>query len=129
MFCPKARKTPKACWFPLLKGLKISHRWQFVTAANWRTNLYYRVYGKYFDRDGLVTSSGADAKDDWNSVQGGTRLDWEPSDENKFTLQGSFYNDFVHENENVVTLVPPYVANTNAENHDVGRQCDGPLDA
>jgi len=84
------------------------------------TNLYYRVYGKYFNRAGLVTSSGADAQDDWNSAQGGTRLDWEPSDENRFTLQGSFYDDFVHENENVVTLVPPYVTNTNAENHDVG---------
>jgi iron complex outermembrane receptor protein len=84
------------------------------------TNLYYRVYGKYFNRDGLVTSSGADARDDWNSIQGGTRLDWEPSDENKFTLQGNYYNDFVHENENVVILVPPFGTNINRLNHDYG---------
>jgi iron complex outermembrane recepter protein len=84
------------------------------------TNLYCRVYGKGFNREGLVTSTGADAQDNWNSFQGGTRLDWEPSDENKVTLQGSFYNDFVHENENVVVLTPPFVTNTNVENHDSG---------
>ena len=85
------------------------------------TNLYYRVYGKYFNREGLVTSTGADANDNWNSAQGGTRLDWEPSDDNKFTLQGSFYNDFVHENENVILLTPPYITtNINVQNHDSG---------
>jgi iron complex outermembrane receptor protein len=84
------------------------------------TNLYYRVYGKYFSRDGLVTSTGAEANDDWNSMQGGTRFDWEPTDKNKFMLQGSYYNDFVHDNENIVILAPPYVANVNKENHDYG---------
>ncbi len=84
------------------------------------TNLYYRVYGKGFNQNALVTSTGADANDDWNSVQGGTRLDWEPSDDNKFTLQGSMYNDFVHENENVVLLTPPYSTNSLVENHDSG---------
>lgn len=84
------------------------------------TNLYYRVFGKYFNRDGLVTSTGADANDEWNSIQGGTRMDWEPSDESKFTLEGNYYNDFVHENENVVVLTPPFVTNTNTLNHDYG---------
>jgi len=89
------------------------------------TNLYYRVYGKYFNREGLVTSTGADADDDWDSLQGGARLDWEPTDENKFTLQGSLYNDFVHENENVVLLTPPYMTITNVENHDSGNNVLG----
>jgi iron complex outermembrane receptor protein len=84
------------------------------------TNLYYRVYGKGFNRDGLVTSTGADAMDDWNSLQGGTRLDWEPNDRDKFTLQGNYYNDIVHDNENVVTLTPPFVTATNVQNHDFG---------
>lgn len=84
------------------------------------SNAYYRVWGKYFNRDGLVTSTGADAGDSWKSIQGGTRMDWEPSDESRFTLQGSYYNDFVHENQNVVVLAPPYVSNTNALNHDYG---------
>jgi iron complex outermembrane receptor protein len=84
------------------------------------TNLYYRVYGKGFLRDSLVTSTGADAMDDWNSLQGGMRMDWEPRDEDTFTLQGHYYNDRLHDNENVVTLVPPFVASTNVENHDFG---------
>jgi len=84
------------------------------------SNAYYRVWGKYFNRDGLVTSTGAEAGDNWNSIQGGTRLDWEPSDVSRFTLQGSYYNDFVHENQNVVVLAPPFVSNTNALNHDYG---------
>lgn len=84
------------------------------------TNLYYRVYGKYFNRKGLVTSTGADAMDDWHSMQGGTRMDWEPSDENKFTLQGGYYNDFVHDNETVAIAAPPFVASTNSQNHDYG---------
>lgn len=84
------------------------------------SNAYYRVWGKYFSRDGLETSTGSDAEDDWNSIQGGTRMDWEPSDESRFTLQGSYYNDFVHENQNVVVLTPPFDSNTNALNHDYG---------
>ena len=84
------------------------------------SNAYYRVWGKYFNRDGMETSTGADAEDDWNSIQGGTRVDWEPSDESRFTLQGSYYNDFVHENQNVVVLTPPFDSNTNALNHDYG---------
>src|SRR6185437_7226081 len=84
------------------------------------TNLYYRVYGKYFNREGMVTDSGADAMDDWHSIQGGTRMDWEPSDENKLTLQGSYYNDFVHDNETVAIIAPPFVTSTNLQNHDYG---------
>jgi len=85
------------------------------------TNLYYRVYGKYFNRDGLVTSSGSDAQDDWHSIQGGVRFDWEPGDLDRVTLQGNYYNDFINENENVVVLTPPnYVTSTNTQNHDYG---------
>ena len=84
------------------------------------TNLYYRVYGERFDRSGLVTAGGADALDSWNSTQEGMRMDWEPGDRNKVTLQGNLYNDFVHDNENVVVLAPPYVSSTNIVNHDSG---------
>ena len=84
------------------------------------TNLYFRIFGQSFDREGLVTPSGANAGDDWDSKQGGMRMDWEPGDRNKVTLQGNLYNDFVHDNENVVVLMPPYVISTNTLNHDSG---------
>lgn len=55
------------------------------------TNLHYRVYGKYFDRDSTVLSRGGDATNDWHMGQGGFRLDWDPSEADLFTLQGDLY--------------------------------------
>jgi len=60
------------------------------------SNVYYRVYGKYFDRDNEVFSDGKDASDSWNMGRGGFRIDAEPSLENKLTLQGDYYGG--HEN-------------------------------
>ena len=51
-------------------------------------NLQYRVYGKYFDRDGTVLPDGRDASDDWHMGQGGFRMDWDASESNVFTVQG-----------------------------------------
>lgn len=55
------------------------------------SNVYYRVYGKYFDRDNEVFGNGKDASDSWNMGRGGFRVDAEPSSENKLTLQGDYY--------------------------------------
>jgi iron complex outermembrane receptor protein len=55
------------------------------------SNVYFRVYGKYFDRDNEVFSSGKDAPDSWNMGRGGFRMDVEPSLENTFTLQSDYY--------------------------------------
>ena len=55
------------------------------------TNLHYRVYGKYFDRDSAVLPNGRDATNDWHVGQGGFRLDWDASDINLLTLQGDYY--------------------------------------
>ena len=55
------------------------------------TNLHYRVYGKYFDRDSTVLPSGRDATNDWHMGQGGFRLDWDASAADLVTLQGDLY--------------------------------------
>lgn len=55
-------------------------------------NVYFRVYGKYFDRDSEVFPNGNDASDSWRMGQGGFRIDTAPSLENVFTLQGDFYS-------------------------------------
>jgi iron complex outermembrane receptor protein len=55
------------------------------------TNLSYRVYGKYFDRDSAVLPNGHEATNDWRMGQGGFRLDWEPAPVNLLTLQGDIY--------------------------------------
>jgi iron complex outermembrane recepter protein len=60
------------------------------------SNVYYRVYGKYFDRNSEVFANGDDASDSWNMGQGGFRMDVLPSPQNTFTLQGDYYAG--HEN-------------------------------
>jgi iron complex outermembrane receptor protein len=54
--------------------------------------VYYRVYGKAFNRDNTVLLDGSNAKDDWDMGQGGFRVDWEPSAEDQVTFQGDYYN-------------------------------------
>jgi len=71
------------------------------------TNFYYRAYVKYFNRDGLVDANGDDAPDDWSALRGGLRLNWEPSPENNFTLQGDYYDSDAGKNMPRVSLTPP----------------------
>src|SRR5437867_2370476 len=56
------------------------------------SNLHYRAYGKYFDRDSTVLPNGRDATNDWRMGQGGFRLDWDESAADLFTLQGDLYD-------------------------------------
>lgn len=53
--------------------------------------VYYRVYGKYFDRGAEVYPDTTSAHDSWNRGQGGFRMDAYPSDDNHFTLQGDLF--------------------------------------
>jgi iron complex outermembrane receptor protein len=55
------------------------------------SNVFFRVYGKYFDRGSEVFSNGKSASDSWNMGRGGFRMDAEPSAENAFTLQGDYF--------------------------------------
>lgn len=55
------------------------------------SNVFYRVYGKYFDRDAEVYADGKSANDSWNRGQGGFRIDADGSPKNQFTLQGDIF--------------------------------------
>jgi iron complex outermembrane receptor protein len=55
------------------------------------SNVYFRVYGKYFDRDEAVFPNGSDAADAWQMGRGGFRIDAEVSAQDTFTLQGDMY--------------------------------------
>jgi iron complex outermembrane receptor protein len=56
------------------------------------TNLFYRAYGKYFDRDDSVFADGSGGADAWQSGQAGFRLDWTAGDRDSVTLQGDVYD-------------------------------------
>ncbi|HYL99332.1 MAG TPA: TonB-dependent receptor plug domain-containing protein, partial [Blastocatellia bacterium] len=49
---------------------------------------YYRAYGKYQNGSGLVDEFGHDTPDDENSVRGGMRADWRPTDRDTVSFQG-----------------------------------------
>lgn len=51
----------------------------------------FRIYGKYFDRDAEDFANGSGAHDSWSRGQGGFRVDSNGSDHNHLTLQGDFY--------------------------------------
>ena len=53
--------------------------------------LSYRVYGTGFKLGNTVLPDGSNAKDEWHMGQGGFRLDWDASEENKLMLQGNIY--------------------------------------
>ncbi len=56
---------------------------------------FFRVYGRYHQRDELVFPNGNEAEDGSLEGQGGFRVDSQVSDQNHLTLQGDyFYNQF-----------------------------------
>lgn len=56
------------------------------------SNVYFRVYGKYFNREDEVLTDGSSATDAWNMAQGGFRIDDNQYSQNTLTLQGDFYS-------------------------------------
>jgi iron complex outermembrane receptor protein len=55
-------------------------------------NAYFRVYGKYFDRDDSVLPNGQSAGDRFQMGQGGFRLDWKRQTDESLTLQSDVYD-------------------------------------
>ena len=60
-------------------------------------DLYYRVWGKWFERgtgfdSALPLEPAGDPNDEWRQVRGGFRFDWEPTECDQFTLQADIYD-------------------------------------
>jgi iron complex outermembrane receptor protein len=70
------------------------------------TDLYYRAYVKYFNRDGLVDASGQATADDWHTTHEGFRADWEPSATDKVTFQGDAYRGEAEKNVDLLRFDP-----------------------
>ncbi len=54
---------------------------------------FYRVYGTYKDVDSFKDGNGNNSVDDWSYGKAGFRIDWQPSDQNELTFQGTAYQD------------------------------------
>jgi iron complex outermembrane recepter protein len=55
------------------------------------SDIYYRVYGKFFNEGPETYTDGSSSMDTWDHGQGGFRIDADGSSENKFTVQGDIY--------------------------------------
>ena len=51
---------------------------------------HFRVYGKFAERDGNVLPGGRE-ESNWDSAQGGFRIDWNASSNDLMTVQGDVY--------------------------------------
>jgi iron complex outermembrane receptor protein len=70
---------------------------------------HWRVYGKYSDRDSEQTIQGHDANDDWHSLRGGFRADWDTDvSGNSFTVQGDVYSLDSNKFHSIPQLTAPY---------------------
>jgi len=56
------------------------------------SNIFYRVYGQFFENKSTRVNDTTDAKDYWNMVQGGFRMDYYLSEKNTITFQGDLYS-------------------------------------
>ncbi len=84
------------------------------------TNLFYRAYVKYFDREHLVDSSGEAASDGWDATRGGFRVDWHASDNNALTLEGDSYSERAGETVGEPLLIPPFSSMVDTVSHNSG---------
>jgi iron complex outermembrane receptor protein len=77
-------------------------------------DLYYRFYGRWFDRGPSFLPDGSDAPDAWRQGRGGFRMDYDADQSDAMTLQGDYYDG------KSVTLMPnqipvsPYSISSNS---------------
>jgi iron complex outermembrane recepter protein len=69
---------------------------------------FYRVFGKYFDRDGSEQPGSNDGADGWHDLRGGFRSDWEMAQGTTLTVQGDIYRGRVGTTvPGIISLYPP----------------------
>jgi iron complex outermembrane receptor protein len=69
---------------------------------------HFRIYGTYADRDNFLDDQGDEAKNGWDNVQGGFRLDWSATPKDQLTLQGDIYHSESTQSLYFVSLARTY---------------------
>ena len=83
-------------------------------------NTHYRVYGKYFDRGHFEEPTDLDANDDWDTGQGGFRIDSKLSDSDELMVKGDGYDGERDNGQIEATLGAPYVTAFDSTNDVTG---------
>jgi iron complex outermembrane receptor protein len=84
--------------------LRATGRWGAALGS--RASL--RAYGTFMDRSPSRLAGGALGEDDWQQGQGGARLDWEPGERDRVTLQGDLYGGSGGQRVTRALLTPPF---------------------
>jgi iron complex outermembrane receptor protein len=75
------------------------------------SNLFYRAFLKFESEDGFQNTAGNRMPDGWDALHGGTRFDWEPNRNDRFTFQGDYLAANTGATVQSPLLTPPYVTN------------------
>lgn len=68
---------------------------------------FYRVYGKFFNRDSFFHADGSDF-DGWWMGQAGFRADWTLQQNKTLTIHGDAYRGSTGQRSTLTTLTPPF---------------------
>ncbi|HEY4761536.1 MAG TPA: TonB-dependent receptor, partial [Thermoguttaceae bacterium] len=82
-------------------------------------DIYYRVYGRWFDRGPSYLQDGGAAPDQWHQGRGGFRMDYDASQSDAMTLQGDYYDGITVTLEPNQIPTPPFSVPSN-EGHVTG---------
>lgn len=82
---------------------------QFRYGGEISEDAHFRIYGKWFDRDGGLFANGDDFHDDWDAWKAGFRLDWNPSPDDTLTFWGDTHWGHSEEQTLFVSLAAPYL--------------------
>jgi iron complex outermembrane receptor protein len=82
-------------------------------------NLYYRVYGKWFEYGPGDLPDGIGA-DDWRQARGGFRMDYDADKADKMTFQGDCYNGYNDGTSITPASTPPFLQIVNFNNRAAG---------
>lgn len=66
----------------------------------------YRGYSRFSQRRPFLDSSNHLAHDKWDSVRGGGRLDWSPTERDQVSVWGDLYRGTAEQSINAIWLVP-----------------------
>ena len=83
-------------------------------------NAFLRVYSKYLNRDSSGLLGGGQANDAWNMYRSGFRLDWEPTSQNSFTVQGDIYTGTERQTYVTPARFFPFVATADSTDNIAG---------
>jgi iron complex outermembrane receptor protein len=70
-------------------------------------SFYWRVYGKYFDRDAGFNPSGPPSYDGWHMSREGLRIDWDVTPRDRLTVLGDVYDGDAGTMTTVTHFDPP----------------------